>query len=51
MAEEHVREVCLLRDPTNPDHQRRLRDAMGRQEAARERYVQMLTASDAPITS
>jgi hypothetical protein len=44
MAKEHVREVSLLRDPTNPDHQRRFRDAMDRQEVARERYVRLLTA-------
>jgi hypothetical protein len=43
MAKEHVREVCLLRDPTNPDHQKRFLDAMDRQEAARERYVELLT--------
>jgi hypothetical protein len=43
MAKEHVREVCLLRDPTNADHQKRFLDAMDRQEAARERWLKLLT--------
>ena len=43
LAKEHFREVCRLRDPTNPDHQRRFHDALERQGVARERYVDLLT--------
>jgi hypothetical protein len=43
-AKEHFREVLHYRDCTNPDHQRRFRDALDRQEEARDRYVAALMA-------
>ncbi len=39
-AKEHFREVMLHRDSTNPDHQKRFKDALDRQEAARERFIE-----------
>lgn len=42
LAKQHVREVCLHRDPTNPDHHRRFKDAMERQEVAREAYLRLI---------
>ncbi|HEX4611073.1 MAG TPA: hypothetical protein VH092_22980 [Urbifossiella sp.] len=41
-AKQHFREVCAFRDPTNPDHQQRFRDAADRQEEARERWLRVL---------
>lgn len=42
LAKEHLREVMRYRDSTNPEHQKRFRDAIDRQEAARERFIQEL---------
>ena len=42
LAKEHLREVMLYRDCTNPDHQRRFRDALDRQSAAREWHIELL---------
>ena len=39
LAEAHFKEVMRYRDATNPDHQRRYRDAFDRRVAARERLV------------
>jgi hypothetical protein len=41
-AKQHFQEVCKHRDPTNPDHQRRFRDAAERQEVARERWLKVV---------
>ena len=43
LAKEHLSEVMRYRDSANPEHQRRFRDALDRQEAAREAYVGMLS--------
>jgi hypothetical protein len=43
LAKQHFQEVLMYRDSTNPDHQKRFRDALDRQEAAREAYVAVLT--------
>jgi hypothetical protein len=42
LAKEHLREVSKHRDPTNPDHQKRFRDAMDRQELARDAYLRAI---------
>ena len=42
LAKTHFREVMHYRDCTNPEHQKRFRDALDRQEVARERYVEAL---------
>jgi GrpB-like predicted nucleotidyltransferase (UPF0157 family) len=42
MAKQHFREVMQYRDCTNAEHQRRFRDALERQTAARERYIELL---------
>ena len=42
-AKEHFREVCQNRIAGNEDHDRRFRDAVDRQAAARGRYVELLT--------
>lgn len=42
LAKQHVREALKYHDCTNADHQKRFRDALKRQEEARERYVATL---------
>ena len=42
LAKEHFQEVCKHRDPTNPDHQKRFRDAAERQEEARNNWLKLL---------
>jgi hypothetical protein len=42
LAKRHFREVLKYRDATNPEHQKRFRDALDRQEAAREAYVRAI---------
>ncbi len=36
--------VMQYRDCTNPEHQKRFRDAIDRQEEARERYIEALVS-------
>lgn len=42
LAKEHFHEVCLHRIAGNADHDRRFRDAVDRQEAARARWLKLL---------
>ncbi|WP_088260898.1 hypothetical protein [Fimbriiglobus ruber] len=42
-AKDHFREVCQHRIAGNADHDRRFRDAIDRRNAARERFVELLT--------
>ncbi len=46
LAKEHKREVLKRRIPWNPEHNRRFRDALEREEAARERYVSALVSRE-----
>ncbi len=45
-AEAHFKEVMRYRDATNPDHQRRYRDAFERRVAARQRWIDLMRAYD-----
>jgi len=42
LAKLYFREVLKYRDATNPEHQQRFRDALERQEAARNAYLKAL---------
>jgi cytoplasmic iron level regulating protein YaaA (DUF328/UPF0246 family) len=42
LAKQHFREVMQYRDATNPEHQKRFRDAVNQQEAARNAYLKAL---------
>ncbi|WP_020472389.1 hypothetical protein [Zavarzinella formosa] len=43
-AKQHFREVMQNRIAGNTDHDRRFRDALNRQSAAREKLVELLTS-------
>lgn len=44
LAKAHFREVVMHREAGNASHERRFRDALERRNAARDRYVEMLTS-------
>jgi hypothetical protein len=44
LAKKHFRDVMHYRDCTDQEHQKQFRDALNRQEVARERYVEALMA-------